>query len=230
LVPSNVFCRVILVRHNGHTGTMFALDCEGRQYFVTAKHLVDDVQGQIGIEVRHNDNWKILDLALVGHSPDSDVSVFAAGFKFVHEALIAEPTTANLYFGQDAFFLGFPFGWHGKAPEMTNGYPLPFIKRATVSMFDLANQNCLFLDGLNNPGFSGGPVAYKVIGTENYCIAGVVSGYHSTREFLTVGDDETDYEYWANSGLIYVVPIQSVIAVIESNPVGFQLGEQPLPI
>ena len=65
--------------------------------------------------------------------------------------------------GGDAFFLGFPYA---KTTDsmLAGGYPLPLIKRATLSgMSQLVpgKGSVIILDGYNNPGFSGSPVVFR---------------------------------------------------------------------
>ena len=59
---------------------------------------------------------------------------------------------------------------------------LPFVKRATVSGIYHYDDGTRFLllDAINNQGFSGGPVFYCKVGTQDWRVGAVVSGYFST--------------------------------------------------
>ena len=54
---------------------------------------------------------------------------------------------------------------------------MPFVKHCTVSAIGQDGNNILVLDGINNAGFSGGPVIFKT-GPDQRIVA-VVCGYHT---------------------------------------------------
>jgi len=58
---------------------------------------------------------------------------------------------------------------------------LPFIKSGILSALDIRNENAvtLYLDGHNNPGFSGGPIVFLSNTTRRFHVAGVVSGFRN---------------------------------------------------
>jgi hypothetical protein len=75
-----------------------------------------------------------------------------------------EPTSVGLEVGQDAYFIGFPYGL--RSAKTHNGLYGVFgvVKKATVAQFDSMPQlraQRILLDGYNNPGFSGSPVVYR---------------------------------------------------------------------
>ena len=221
MIPSNLICRVFHLTCAGYTGTGFTVEHHSRQYLVTAEHLVQDFGPENPIEIFHDKQWKRMTAEMVGSDPDADVAVFNANQILSPLDLKAEPSGAGLFYGQEVFFLGFPFGWKGDAPTVMNGFPIPFAKRATVSMFDFANNDgWMYLDGINNEGFSGGPVGYQVGNSNEWQIAGVIVAYHAVKDHLELNDQPTDFSYYTNSGLIYATPIKRVLDLIEANPVG----------
>ena len=59
--------------------------------------------------------------------------------------------------GQSSLMVGFPSGLPYAHYEINNGFPIPFIKSATLSGSNFANDTVVhYWDGHNNPGFSGG--------------------------------------------------------------------------
>ena len=76
----------------------------------------------------------------------------------------------------------------------------------------------LFLDGHNNPGFSGGPVCYRKADNELFPIAGVVSGYYSEKNF--VFDEQTDTQLplyvIENTGTVYAADISFALELIKN--------------
>jgi hypothetical protein len=80
------------------------------------------------------------------------------------------------------------------------------------------------LDGINNPGFSGGPV---IIGTgESVKFAAVISGYYLQPTEIIRGNAaqrvpkaRKDYVY-ENSGFIIAYDIAHAVDAIKKNPIG----------
>jgi len=59
----------------------------------------------------------------------------------------------ELILSQELFFLGFPFGLFTDA-TLKDGFPTPFVKKATLSAFGGTPAfQMLFLDGINNLAF-----------------------------------------------------------------------------
>ena len=80
--------------------------------------------------------------------------------------------------GSECSFLGFPHGEGWKA-SFDNGVStwLPYVKHCFVSAMTGIDTKAWILDGINNPGFSGGPV---LTGTgSDQKIFAVVSGYET---------------------------------------------------
>ena len=136
-----------------------------------------------------------------------------------------EPTAANLIWTQDVYFLGYPHGWRAEVPEQLNGgYPLPFVKKAIVSAMVTANGfETIFLDGHNNPGFSGGPVVFKPQGGGELQVCSVVTGFRYVPEPIYDEDAELPFMLRSNTGIIESSNINTVVRIIEQNPIGFPL-------
>ena len=158
MITSNVIHRVFRIRYGDSEGTGFTVEVAGKEYLVTAKHVVAALDGKETISIFSNGDWSHLEVILVGHSPeDADISVLAAARILTPQGLPMEASAGGLIYGQDVYFLGFPYGYTGSFVLGRGGYPLPFVKKATVSLLD---RKKMILDGHNNPGFSGGPVVY----------------------------------------------------------------------
>jgi hypothetical protein len=73
--------------------------------------------------------------------------------------------------GQQVWFLGYPFGDPALMSHFLDRKDMliPFIKRGTMSAIDASRPDAvvLYIDGFNNPGFSGGPIVYWDFG--NVC-------------------------------------------------------------
>ena len=78
--------------------------------------------------------------------------------------------------GGECQFLGYPYG-EGWPVEFNKGTLtwLPYVKRCGVSSLPQGDKRFWMLDGINNAGFSGGPVTYLT--GSNQKVFAVVSGY-----------------------------------------------------
>ena len=109
LITANVIHRDFRIRYGKQTATAFAIDLDGRQYLVTAKHVVAPLNGKGQIGIFSNGSWSDLPVQLVGHSTDADISVLATDRRLTPSDLPLEPTSAGLVYSQDVLFLGFPY-------------------------------------------------------------------------------------------------------------------------
>ena len=214
MITSNVINRVFMLRYQGGTATIFSIEVEGREYLVTAKHAVTSLSSDTHIEIYHHQQWRSYPVNLVGHSQgDMDVAVLAAQQQ-VAPRLALPPTSGGLIYGQDVFFLGFPYGWINQ--DIPGGQrPLPFVKKAIVSLMEKTGT-IFYLDGHNNRGFSGGPVVFKPHNSNDFHVAGVISGYLTMPEAGTHGK--------VNTGIIKAFSIRVAREVIAANPIGHPLG------
>ena len=98
---------------------------------------------------------------------------------------------------------------------------MPYTKRCTVSGMD-QDTHLWILDGINNVGFSGGPV---ILGTGNDLkIVAVISGYRMEPAEIIRGDPKPDQApkdtINLNSGFILAYDIQHAVDLIRKNPIG----------
>lgn len=221
MITANVIHRVFRIQCGTARGTAFTLDVHGRQYLVTARHVVHGLQGNADISLFSNGAWASLPVRLVGHgSADIDISVMAPSRLLTLGTLPMEPMDKGVIYGQDVYFLGFPYDFIGKHIFGPDGYPLPFVKKATVSLFDGA---VFFLDGHNNPGFSGGPVIFTEPSSREYKVAAVVSGYQAVSESVYAGHERTPLTYQYNTGIIVTHAINGALKLVEDNPIGITI-------
>ena len=87
------------------------------------------------------------------------------------------------------------------------------------------NYEVLYLDGHNNPGFSGGPVVYKSPNNNRFQICGVVSGYRIQEQPGFASGSPLNIYFRENTGIIISHGINSAIDIIHNNPIGFQLED-----
>ena len=227
MITSNVIQRVFLLIFQSSMGTMFTIDIDNRQYIITAKHLVKNIKKEDTLFTAHNEKIKTLKVRLVGHCEgEKDISVLSPSIQ-LSPPLPLPATMGNIYYGQDVYFLGFPELDRSSFFKINRGFPLPFVKRAIVSNMR-SNRAILFLDGHNNPGFSGGPVVFKTPGNQDLKVAGVISGYRVREDSIYrkngIKDKKSDaLVYKTNIGIILSYGINCAVDLIKKNPIGYKI-------
>lgn len=230
MITTNVLQRTFQLRHKGDLGTCFTVDVDNRQYLITAKHCVENFDPS-QFELLHEGLWKHINLSLVGYgSHGSDIAVLAAESQ-LSPVFPLPASLGNASLGQDAYFLGFPFGLRSEAGAMNRGFPFPLVKRAIFSALpDFSNTlHIVILDGHNNPGFSGGPVIFTPVGLAqlDYRVGAVISAYRFQPEDILLKDKPTGLVYRANTGIVICHSIKHATDVICVNPIGFELPSDP---
>jgi hypothetical protein len=183
----NVWERVLLVRVGGNgpsaeTGTAFTVDVNGRQYLITAKHVVAKLAASDLIEYARAGKWVRLPVQIFKCDDPTDIAVLVAPYQLT-TAFEFPVDTSKITYGQEVYFLGFPLGITLNGTNINGTLPLPFIKRATYSgtvPLNAAKHSVLILlDGYTNPGFSGSPIVYRdpFSQSRDYMLLGVASGF-----------------------------------------------------
>jgi hypothetical protein len=218
MITSNIIHRVFRIRCGQSSGTAFAVDVDGRQYLITARHVVDNLSDGAGIAIFSNGAWCPTAMQAVGlGSGPSDVAVLAPDRRLSPADLPVEVSSAGFTYGQECYFLGFPYDFLGNVVFTEAGYHLPFVKRATLSCFA---GDVYLLDGHNNPGFSGGPVVFGDPGRPPTKFGAVISGYKFAPEPVLVGNAVTNLTYKYNTGIIVCYKIEIAMSLIHANPIG----------
>ena len=227
MIPVNILSRTFQFSFVKNGGTCFTIDHDNRQYIVTARHIVKAITDSAIIRIKHANKWISYPVNLVGHSEGQvDISVLAAAVQISTEPPL--PMTAgDITFGQDVYFLGFPYGLATEVGKLNRNFPIPLVKKGILSAIDRKNRLYL-LDGHNNPGFSGGPVILSEAGKQanQLSVAGVISGYQSSMEPVYLEDKPTPLQVTYNTGIILTYAIQHVIDLIRQNPIGFNLRDR----
>jgi len=223
MVTSNAIRRTFHIKVGEQTATCFLIDIDDQQYLVTAKHIVSGFTHEGTISIAHDRQWKNLPTKLVGHAPgEADISVLALPYRIAGADLSLPPDAKGLTVGQEVYFLGYPFGLFGEMGKENNNYPLPFVKRGVVSCFEHNNHDLhrVFLDGHNNPGFSGGPVVFQPPGATNFQVAAVISGYRYENLPVFHGEEALPLITRHNTGIVFTYGIGYATALVRENPIG----------
>lgn len=185
-VTSNVFTRVLHLRVNAGTtheeeATGFTIAVDGREYLITAKHVVVRLGDTSIVGIEQSNHWVDVPVKIFRCDDPVDIAVLIAPFQITLN-LPLPVETINFQYGQEAFFLGFPYNM-GSPGSINGGFPFALVKKGLVSgvmpIDDGKKAGLLLLDGYNNPGFSGGPVVYRDFNRPEYTLnaIAVVSGF-----------------------------------------------------
>lgn len=222
MVPVNILQRTFQVRHNGGTGTAFTLDVAGRQHLISARHVVEGLVPHTAVDIFWNGNWTPNRIGEIWLSDSgADLAVIDLESTLSPSWPITADATSNFTLSERVFFLGFPFGLRTEVNALNNGYPIPFVKTGIISSFavDTENSALIFLDGHNNPGFSGGPVV-TVDPQHRVTVIGVVSGYRYNDDPILTDGRPTGLTYRSNTGLIVAYTLREVMMRIQVSPNG----------
>jgi hypothetical protein len=201
---SGALFRTFMIETNFGRGTTFSIDVDNREYWITAKHMFTGIKtgpagafttkrvqanilSQVGDgDEGHDLHWNTVAFTVIDPGKDIDILVLVPD-----QLLLPYRRDFNLTagadgvgFGGDCEFLGFPYGggwkvqWTDPKTPGTNTWMWwPYVKHCTVSArLDEKGLGIWVLDGINNEGFSGGPVLY---GTgANQKVFAVISGFH----------------------------------------------------
>ncbi|HKV07615.1 MAG TPA: serine protease [Thermoanaerobaculia bacterium] len=226
---SNVLFRVLRLKTATSTGSAFTIEVDGKQYLITARHLLEGFGSEGEVELWIEGRWSRVRARAIY---PSQAAVDAAALDLGRPVTITfplEPSSGGLTLGQQVYFLGYPFGLGSSvsAPVPPGFGELPFLKSGIVSALDDRDPeaNVLYLDGQNNPGFSGGPIVFWHAASKSFRVAGVVRGYRN--EALPVLkkknlDDPgarayNDLYTRANSGIVIGYDIRHVIDAIRAT-------------
>lgn len=222
MVMGSQIQKTFFIRVNQSTGSGFALyDNKGDEYLITAKHVVDILGNKGDIQIFHENTWKDLSIKVFRHSNNEiDIALLKAEVRIIPNPLPIVYSLGDINIGQDTYFLGFPYGIFSNIGNTINSnFPIPFVKKGTCSLINHENEvTKLYLDGHNNPGFSGGPVCFKNEQTNKFHIGAVVSAYRLNNPQPTRNKDgqETDLYYMENSGIVISYDIKHAFEILNS--------------
>jgi hypothetical protein len=247
---TNVLTRITMVESEHGRATIFSLDVDHREYWITAKHVVTGAEhppyGSItsrsaALRILNpgavGEQWLSVNFSVLDPGKDIDIVVLASPKLLLDNPLPSLATgSENLPLGGDCEFLGFPYGGGWRA-NFAGGqsFWMPFVKHCTVSAMATMEPRIWVLDGINNAGFSGGPVIIKT-GLEQKIIA-VVSSYLTEptdvipsaagklAPIKTSANDKKTAEHTGgkinlNSGFIIAYDIKYIFDAINKSPIG----------
>lgn len=216
MISSSILFRTFFIKADDY-GTAFALDIEGEQYLITARHLFLDLQRKPCLKIFQHRTWRDLECDLVGHGRgEVDISVLKPRARLVGAEYEVAPSIAEMALGQDVYFLGFPYKNWADVGDLMNGFPCPFVKKGSLSSISFEGPQTLYVDAINNEGFSGGPLFfYPRDNKQKVCVAGVVSKFLLQEEPVIDGDGElTSMRVSYNTGFLIAYGSKHVLDIV----------------
>jgi hypothetical protein len=234
-----------IVRSNYGSATAFSIDVDNREYWITAKHVLTGAEhppyGTITAKSAtlhmldpsaEKARWLSIDFSVLDAGKDIDIVVLAPRVQPLLRNPLpsAKATYDGVLLGGECEFLGYPSATGGAWSVHLSAqfYWMPFVKHCYVSSLAVPGVPAFILDGVNNPGFSGGPVIYRT-GPDQQII-GVISGIVTepaevipslavskpVKEPKQPRKEKVD----ANSGFIVAYSIWTAIEAIHKEPIG----------
>jgi len=128
--------------------------------------------------------------------------------------------TFDLLFGDEGFFVGFPFNLStSDKSKLFGGFPIPIVKKLVFSGVLDDNGNLIYLfDGNNNPGFSGATVLFrdrKKKAAFKYDLVAIISGYRNQPSLISTPIGNIVFN--ENSGIIIAYGSEVIEEIIKEN-------------
>ena len=222
LVSSNILQRVFKIKIGTEEGTCFAIEVDGRQYLITARHMLNNSTSNTA-NIYHDRQWKSVSFNRIDVEPQTvDIVVLAPDQQIANAAPVQPNGSKGAILSQEVFFVGFPFGLSVDGKNLNSGYPLPFVKHGVIAAFGFNSGEPFIVDAINNPGFSGSPVIIPEP-VNNPIIIGVVSGYRWSPETVYLQGQQTTLSVQANTGLLIAFDLEYAINAIKKHPIGYPI-------
>jgi hypothetical protein len=227
-VPIGMLDRIFPIRAGTRAGTCFVIDVDEQQYLVTARHLVAGIKPGAKVEIFRNGIWRPIVFQPV-FPENQKIDAVALVLDTVLAPKLDLPVgAAGIILGQKVFFLGFPFGLASRSKDRNDF--IPFVKAGILSAIDYGDKQTpiVYVDGHNNPGFSGGPIIFANHNDRDRLqIAALVSGYRNQPTEVvdvTVPDSKSSESEENNSSQTKTKKVQ---IVLENTGIviGYQLNQ-----
>lgn len=216
MILTNILYRTFFIKGEQY-GTAFTIDVSGVEYLVTAKHLLDTTKTEPQVQIFRNKQWKPLKVSLVGFGKgEIDIAVLRTQERLTGTEFTVVPSMGEITLGHDVYFLGFPYKMWSDVGSFMGGLPCPFAKKGTLSSLGAEKPHVLYVDAINNEGFSGGPLFfYPTNKPKELRIAGVVSKFRVEEEsVLNEHGEQTKMKVQYNTGFLVAYSISHALELI----------------
>lgn len=214
MLPPSIIQNVFPIKNGKKTGTCFTINHEANQYFVSAKHIINNINDGDCLEFLFSGIHTKANVKTISHHPTADVSVFTIDDDIELPEL--EYYINKIKPGQETFFLGFPtIAGERKSNETPGKYPQALIKKATISKIIHSDTDIYFLlNGKNNPGFSGGPVIMEDPSKKKFKVTAVISGFKRVKESVQLKEKVKPISLRDRTGIILAYSVGNAVEAI----------------
>ncbi|WP_312490156.1 trypsin-like peptidase domain-containing protein [Sphingomonas sp.] len=215
------------IKGEGGIGTAFVYHKNGLTLFVTAQHVLGHAVAGGFIYVKKPSGWAKFELnGVTSHPAGQDAATFGlVDFDITISHKFSYPGESPLALGQEIKFIGFPHGLENTASS-PSGFSTPLVRTAFFSGVIIdpsTGKKLLILDGLNNPGYSGGPVWAPGPTQDEPTLLGLISGYRIedrgkslVYELSEAGERPTDNLFVKlNSGIIHAIDYADLMVLLD---------------
>ncbi len=174
--------RCFHLRYVNSFATAFLHSCDDKVAFVTAAHAIAGASVGDNLHLRLKNGWASLEITELETDQRQDIAAFSLK-GFITTGSWKEPKIA-LLLAQPVVYLGFPHSMSGDYPGQAE-WVTPLAKVAHFSgNVQIREASLMVLDGLNNPGFSGGPIFHQPYGVDSPTVGlvGMVHGFKFEQE------------------------------------------------
>ena len=236
LSATPILHKTFQIRQGNTVGTGFIIELHNQEYLITAKHIVQNQAGRV--EILHGRIWKDLPVTGIYHHPaDADVAVVTVNQQ-VAPRYPSENSSSGISFGEGVMMAGFPSNIDFSQLCLNDGYPVPFVKEATVSgLVTQGGIDMWYFDGNAYAGFSGSPIIAnresssdsvmeaKIIGVEVGYSIGVTRHPSEVHPQPKIGNYPiaVDHIHITDTGFITGIDLKHAIEIIQEHPYGFFL-------
>jgi hypothetical protein len=198
-----------MVRCGTKVGTGFTFEVDDRQYIFTATHVVEDLQDCRKIEIIDAQgavSRVTIDKWWTHPNPEIDVAVLVPPHQLTPAGRL-EVAVEGIAWGQNAYFVGFPYGTRPETHGML-GPRVAYVRMAIISAFERRKDAAYLhyvLDGHAAVGFSGGPVALRLASDAPLApirVAGILTSCRTMAHPVAVGARELDMSVTIQSGYV----------------------------
>ena len=218
---SEAYGRVVRIETTVGRGAAFTIERNGHQWLVTARHLLPPDDPAPECTLSRGAYRTTLRLGFLGDpGGQGDVAIASLQQPITQQDLDLHADSTGVKWSQTVYFLGYPYGMGTSGGAASPpGEEIPFVKQAIVSasQFISDSLSIWYLDGINNPGFSGGPVVANTDQYETMQVIGVVFGNRSSERPLEVEKKVVaEAVVRQNTGIIMATDIRYVTNLIDA--------------
>ena len=217
MVTANILQRVFFVKYGNYTGTAFTCERENKQYLISTLHTFPYIESGQEIEyfISKDNEWiKFKGKCFTHQSHEVDIIMISLSADISPRHPVGY-STEGIFLSANSYFLGYPYGkYMAGVNHMNNGYPLPFVKKGIISTLEIriGALEVIYVDGINNPGFSGGPCVFVNKSTNAMSVIGIVKGYIPNE--IEIIHPLGTYKYNENSGIIEIHSINLINDIV----------------